>query len=92
MLKIQYKLLRRVNVICLGRDTLVNNVFLKKKETHSSMVVFSLMIFVLKELTAICSLHLSKGRFIQTAFDYAAWEVHCFNILAINVQKEEKTL
>lgn len=55
------------------------------------MVVFSLIIFVLKELTAICFLRLSKGRFIQTAFDYAAWEIHCFNILAMNVQKEEKT-
>lgn len=55
------------------------------------MVFFNLMIFVLKEQTAICSLHLSKGRFIQTAFDYAAWEIHCFNILAMNVQKEEKT-
>lgn len=66
-------------------------IFFLKKETNSSMVVFSLIIFVLKELTAICFLRLSKGRFIQTAFDCAAWEIHCFNILAMNVQKEEKT-
>lgn len=55
------------------------------------MVFFSLVISILK-ITAICSLHLSKSRFIQTAFDYAARQTHCFHILAIKVKKKEKIL
>lgn len=49
------------------------------------MVVSSLVIFILKEVTSICSLPLSVDRFIQTA-----WKTHCFNILAIKVKKKRE--
>lgn len=56
------------------------------------MVGFSLMIFILKEITAICSLPLSEDRFIQIGFDYAAWQTHCFSLLAIKVKKKENSV
>lgn len=45
-----------------------------------------MMIFILKAITAICS----EGVFIQTAFEYAACQTHCFNILAIKVKKKKR--
>lgn len=74
----------------LLRKSYINDIFFLK-EKYSTMVFFSLVISILK-ITAICSLHLSKSRFIQTAFDYAARQTHCFHILAIKVKKKEKIL
>lgn len=50
------------------------------------------MIFTIKKIIAICSLPLSEGRFIQTAFDYATWQTHCSDMLAIKVKNKENIL